>query len=104
MDEIEQDTTGFMPVAEIAQITGIMAVVLTGIWMGHFRGGMAWQSDPKLEFNWHPMLMVIGMVFLYGNGKALFLCYIIEIILAWPCKLRLGTRFCLIYFIFFCIL
>ena len=51
-----------------------MAVVLTGIWMGHFRGGMAWQSDPKLEFNWHPMLMVVGMVFLYGNGKVLFLC------------------------------
>jgi len=72
MDEIEQDTTGFMPVAGIAQITGIMAVVLTGIWMGHFRGGMAWQSDPKLEFNWHPMLMVVGMVFLYGNGILMY--------------------------------
>lgn len=72
MDEIEQDTTGFMPVAGIAQITGIMAVVLTGIWMGHFRGGMAWQSDPAHEFNWHPMLMVLGMVYLYGNGILMY--------------------------------
>jgi len=68
MDEIEQDTSGFMPVAGIAQITGIMAVVLTGIWMGHFRDGFAWQSDPKKEFNWHPMLMVLGLIYLYGNG------------------------------------
>ena len=46
-----------------------MAVVLTGIWMGHFRGGMSWSSDPHLEFNWHPMLMVLGLVYLYGNGE-----------------------------------
>jgi len=72
MDEIEQDTSGFMPVAGIAQITGIMAVVLTGIWMGHFRGGMSWSSDPHLEFNWHPMLMVLGLIYLYGNGVLVY--------------------------------
>lgn len=72
MDEIEQDTSGFMPVAGIAQITGIMAVVLTGIWMGHFRDGFAWQSDPKKEFNWHPMLMVLGLIYLYGNGILMY--------------------------------
>ena len=72
MDEVEQDTTGFMPLAGIAQITGFMAVVLTGIWMGHFRGGFSWQSSPQLEFNWHPMLMVLGLIYLYGNGECFF--------------------------------
>ena len=46
-----------------------MAVVLVGIWTGHHLGGFAWQSDPKHEFNWHPLLMTLGMIYLYGNGK-----------------------------------
>ena len=46
-----------------------MAVVLMGIWMGHFRKGFAWSENPDLEFNWHPLLMTLGMIFLYGNGK-----------------------------------
>ena len=50
------------------QITGFMAVVLMGIWTGHHLGGFAWQKNPGLEFNWHPLLMTIGMIYLYGNG------------------------------------
>ena len=46
-----------------------MAVVLVGIWTGHHLGGFAWQSDPKHEFNWHPLLMTLGMIYLYGNGE-----------------------------------
>mgnify|MGYP006888861031 FL=1 len=51
------------------QISGFMAVVLVGIWTGHHLGGFAWQSDPKHEFNWHPLLMTLGMIYLYGNGN-----------------------------------
>ena len=46
-----------------------MAVVLMGIWTGHHLGGFAWQKNPGLEFNWHPLLMTIGMIYLYGNGN-----------------------------------
>ena len=53
----------------LLQISGFIAVVLTGIWMGHYRGGFAWTSDPDHQFNWHPLLMMLGMVYLYGNGK-----------------------------------
>ena len=31
--------------------------------------GFAWQSNPSLQFNWHPFLMNLGMIYLYGNGK-----------------------------------
>jgi hypothetical protein len=46
-----------------------MAVVLMGIWTGHFLGGFALQDDPQHQFNWHPLLMTIGLIFLYGNGE-----------------------------------
>ena len=51
-----------------------MAVVLMGIWMGHFRKGFAWSENPDLQFNWHPLLMTLGMIYLYGNGKWNDLC------------------------------
>jgi cytochrome b-561 len=46
-----------------------MAVVLMGIWTGHFLGGFAWKDDPQHQFNWHPLLMTIALIFLYGNGE-----------------------------------
>jgi cytochrome b-561 len=51
------------------QAAGFVAVVLTGVWMGHFRGGFAWTTNPGMQFNLHPLLMVISMVYLYGNGE-----------------------------------
>ena len=50
------------------QVAGITAVILMAYWMGDLRGGFAWQDNPKYEFNWHPLLMTIGLIFLYGNG------------------------------------
>ena len=70
MDEVEQDTSGFTLLFGVAQASGFVAVVLTGVWMGHFRGGFAWTSNPAVQFNWHPLLMVLSMVYLYGNGRS----------------------------------
>ncbi|XP_039595497.1 cytochrome b561 isoform X1 [Polypterus senegalus] len=50
-----------------SQIVGLTVVVITGVWMGHYRGGYEW-TNPALEFNIHPLCMVIGMVYLYGDA------------------------------------
>ena len=47
-------------------------VVLMSIWTGHFMGGFTGQSNPKLEFNWHPLLLTISLVYLYGNGILIY--------------------------------
>ena len=52
-----------------AQLSGLMAVISTVAWLVHFRGGYAWQSDPHLQFSWHPTLMILSMIYLYGNGN-----------------------------------
>ena len=73
----------------LLQVVGLGLVVLMSVWTGHFLGGFSgqvtnqnmpsghvttvltpdWlQSDPGLEFNWHPLLLTISLVYLYGNG------------------------------------
>ncbi|KAM8844579.1 transmembrane ascorbate-dependent reductase CYB561 isoform 1-T4 [Spinachia spinachia] len=50
-----------------SQLVGLAAVVLTGVWMGHFHGGFAWDGSGR-EFNLHPLCMVLGLVFLQGDA------------------------------------
>ena len=47
--------------------------MLTSDWLtGHYLGGFSGQSDLKLEFNWHPLLLTISLVYLYGNGILIY--------------------------------
>lgn len=50
-----------------AQVLGLACVVITGVWMGHYRGGYAWDGTGN-QFNVHPLCMVLGLVFLYADG------------------------------------
>ena len=63
----------------LAQLAGVSAVICTVAWLMTYRChnnadgvqvcGYAWQSDPNLQFSWHPTLMILSMIYLYGNGK-----------------------------------
>ncbi|XP_055513045.1 transmembrane ascorbate-dependent reductase CYB561 [Leucoraja erinacea] len=53
------------------QILGLSAVIITGVWLGHYQGGFAWDGSAQ-QFNVHPLCMVLGMVFLYGDAILVF--------------------------------
>ncbi|XP_055988044.1 lysosomal membrane ascorbate-dependent ferrireductase CYB561A3 [Sorex fumeus] len=50
---------------------GSLCVLFTTYWMRHWRGGFAWDGS-LLTFNWHPVLMVAGMVVLYGAASLVY--------------------------------
>lgn len=53
----------------VLQGIGCTLIILTFYWVFAHRGGLSWSSTPKVQFNWHPLLMTIGMIYLYGNCK-----------------------------------
>lgn len=69
-------TPGALPYyVAFSQLLGLTVVAMTGAWLGLYRGGIAWEST--LQFNVHPLCMVIGLIFLQGDGKScreLLLC------------------------------
>lgn len=57
----------------ITQIFGVTAVILILSIVFRYMGGVAWNSNLGLKFHWHPILMVIGLIFLYGNCEYQFI-------------------------------
>ncbi|CAB3979051.1 Cytochrome b561 [Paramuricea clavata] len=51
-----------------SQLFGVVAMIMTGIWMSKYEDGFAWDGSDK-QFNYHPLFMVIGLVFL--NAEAM---------------------------------
>ena len=70
MDHLDKVT--FWTAFGAAEITGIVLVILMGYWTGVTRGGFAWQEDPGKQFNWHPLLITLGLIYFYGNGMMLY--------------------------------
>ena len=60
-------TTGIIA----AQVIGFIMVILCGIWMGTYEGGGGFGWDITTVFNYHPLFMTIGMIFLFGDGNFL---------------------------------
>ena len=50
----------------LSQVIGLVMVILVGCWMGSYHGGYGW--DISTVFNYHPLLMTIGMIYLYGDA------------------------------------
>lgn len=58
---------GLSAYVAVSQLLGLTLLATTGAWLGRYRGGVAWHSP--LQFNVHPLCMVLGMVFLQGDGE-----------------------------------
>lgn len=77
MDEIgtenqHEKLANFRLLYLILQMIGITVIILMASWVFIFLGGVSWSSTPSIQFNWHPLLMTIGMVFLYGNSILIY--------------------------------
>jgi len=51
------------------QVLLVAATIMMGVWMGVYRDGYDWNGTPIQQFSYHPLLMTIGLIFLYGNGQ-----------------------------------
>lgn len=58
---------GFLGLLVSSLLVGFLSVIFTLIWVLHYREGLGWDGT-TLEFNWHPVLMVTGFVFIQGIG------------------------------------
>ena len=58
---------GFLALLVSALLVGFLSVIFTLIWVLHYREGLGWDGT-ALEFNWHPVLVVTGFVFILGIG------------------------------------
>ncbi|XP_015279803.1 PREDICTED: cytochrome b ascorbate-dependent protein 3 [Gekko japonicus] len=61
----------FLPFSILLGILGVLCVGLTGFWGQHWLGGFAWDGSSEM-FNWHPVLMVTGMLVLYGSAALVY--------------------------------
>ncbi|XP_064455259.1 transmembrane ascorbate-dependent reductase CYB561-like [Ornithodoros turicata] len=67
-----QDLRGFSIIFGLVQVVGIACVALVAVWTSHFLGGFAGPHKPNLEFNFHPLFMVLALVICYGNATLIY--------------------------------
>ncbi|XP_075861767.1 plasma membrane ascorbate-dependent reductase CYBRD1 isoform X2 [Microcebus murinus] len=63
----------FLVLLVSALLVGFLSVIFSLVWVLHFRGGLGWDGT-DLEFNWHPVFMVTGFVFIQGIASCRFFC------------------------------
>ncbi|XP_024417349.2 plasma membrane ascorbate-dependent reductase CYBRD1 [Desmodus rotundus] len=62
---------GFLGLLVSALLVGFLSVIFTLIWVLHYREGLGWDGS-ALEFNWHPVLVVTGFVFIQGIAVVVY--------------------------------
>eukprot|EP00127_Corallochytrium_limacisporum_P001874 Clim_evm29s88 gene=Clim_evmTU29s88 len=55
-------------------VLSAIELILVFWWILGYRGGLSW-ADDALVFNWHPVLMTLGMLILYGHGATAYRLY-----------------------------
>jgi hypothetical protein len=57
----------FILLVILMECLGIAILVMVGVWTKHYLGGFAWDGSGK-EFNYHPVFMIVSMIFLNSQG------------------------------------
>lgn len=57
----------------LALAVGFVSIAFVLTWVLYYKEGLGWDGGAA-EFNWHPLLMVIGFIFLQGIGKEVDIC------------------------------
>jgi len=55
----------------LVEILGLLAVGLTSHWISAYRNGFP-TTDLGIDFNWHPILMTVSLIYLYGHGALIY--------------------------------
>ncbi|RMC18554.1 hypothetical protein DUI87_04446 [Hirundo rustica rustica] len=63
-----EDYGRFLALLASALLVGFVSVILSLVWVFHYREGLSWDGSAA-EFNWHPVLIVTGFVFIQGIEK-----------------------------------
>uniref|UniRef100_A0A8C5ITU7 Lysosomal membrane ascorbate-dependent ferrireductase CYB561A3 n=1 Tax=Junco hyemalis TaxID=40217 RepID=A0A8C5ITU7_JUNHY len=61
----------FLPFSAFLGALGLLCVAMVGTWCQHWRGGFSLDGSSR-TFNWHPVLMVTGLVVLYGAAALVY--------------------------------
>ncbi|KAK7896073.1 hypothetical protein WMY93_021398 [Mugilogobius chulae] len=63
--------SGFYFLYGLCLCLSLLCALFVVSWGLYWRGGFAWDGS-QLHFNWHPVLMVSGLVILYGNSAVVY--------------------------------
>merc|ERR1712045_246514 len=54
-------------------VIGLTLVITTITWIALFKKGFTFsRTELGIDFNWHPFLMTLSLIFLYGNGALIY--------------------------------
>lgn len=57
----------FFQLYVVAHVVGLLSILLVLYWCVSFAGGFGLYGGPL--FQWHPLFMTIGLIYLMGNGR-----------------------------------
>lgn len=65
----------FVQLYVAAHVVGLLSILLIFYWCVSFAGGFGLSGAPL--FQWHPLFMSIGLIYLMGNGRSFSLVVIV---------------------------
>ena len=63
----DENKRGLVPLLLLSQVFGLAAAVM--ITYNQSNSGLDWSAGPLVQFNYHPIFMVVGLVYLNGTGE-----------------------------------